>query len=124
VVVGRGAAAEEAEFGFGGDLVARPGRDEDGISGGDIAGFAVDLHQGGAFEKEIKFLAELVVVAFGGLARSHGGLGQTLLFDGCVGAVEDAADGGPVFGREGALISDWLHYHGPKICDFSRDAPL
>ena len=43
VIVGRGAAAEEAEIGFGRDLVPRAGGDQDGVSGTDVARDAVDL---------------------------------------------------------------------------------
>jgi len=124
VVVGWGAAAEEAEVCFRGDLVAGAGGDEDGVAAGDVAGFAVDFHDGVAFEEEVEFFAEFVVVAVGGLAGGHGGFGEALLFDGGVGAVEDAADGGAVLGGEGALIFELLDYHAGRICDFSRDAPL
>ncbi len=75
MVVGRRAAAEKAEIGFRGDLVAGAGRDENGVAGADVAGFAADLHLRGAFEKEIELLAEFVVVALGGLAGGHGGFG-------------------------------------------------
>jgi hypothetical protein len=124
VVVGWGAAAEEAEVGFGGDLVAGADGYEDGVAGGDVAGGAVDFHEGGAFEEEVEFFAEFVVVAVGGLAGGHGGFGQALFCDGGVGAVEDAADGGAVFGGEGALIFELLDYHRGRICDFSKVAPL
>jgi hypothetical protein len=124
VVVGWGAAAEEAEMGFGGDLVSGTGGDEDGVTRGDVAGFAVDFHLRGAFEEEVEFFADFVVVAVGGLAGGHGGFGEALLFYGGVGAVEDAADGGAVFGGEGALIFKLLHYHPGRICDFSKVALL
>ena len=104
--------------------MAGSGGNEDGITGADFAGFAIDVHEGRAFEEEVKLLADFVVVAFGGLAGSHGGFGQTVLFDGRIGAVEDAADGGAVFGREGALIFELLDYHLRIICDFSKVARL
>jgi hypothetical protein len=124
MVVEGGAGAKEAEFRPCGDLVAGAGGNEDGVAGADVTGFAIDVHEGRALEEEIKFLAEFVVVAFGGLTRSHGGLGQTVFFHGRIGAVEDAANGGAVFGREGALIFELLDYHLRIICDFSKVARL
>lgn len=112
VVVGWGAAAEEAEWGVGGDLVTGAGGDEDGVAGADVSGGALDFHAGGALEEEIKFLADFVVMAVGGLSGCHGGFGEALLFDRGVGAVEDAADGGAVLSGEGALIFDLPDYHG------------
>jgi hypothetical protein len=124
VVVRWGAAAEKAEICFGGDLVAGAGRDEDGVTGADVAGFAVDFHERGPFEEEVEFFAEPVVVAVGGLAGGHGGFGEALFFDRGVGAVEDATDGGAVFGGEGALIFELLDYHVWRLCDFLKVAPL
>ena len=101
--IGRRAAAKEAERLPGGDLV--PGRrgDQNGVTGTDGSGFAVDLHGAVAFQDEVKLLAEFVVVAFGGAAGGDGGFGEALVFDGCVGPVEDAADLGAILGGEGFL---------------------
>lgn len=111
MVVGRSAAAEEAEWGVRGDLVTGAGGDENSVAGADVLGGVVDFHAGVAFEEEIKLLAKFVVMAVGGLSGCHGGLGEALLFDGGVGAVEDAADGGAVLGGEGALIFELPDYH-------------
>ena len=111
VVVGRCAAAEEAEFCLCGDLVAGASRDEDGVAGTHGTGFAVDFHLRGSLEEEVEFFEELVVVAVGGLAGGHAGFGQALFFDGGVGAVEDTADGRAVLRGEGALIFELLDYH-------------
>ena len=101
-----------------GDLVAGAGGDEDGVAGTDVTGLAVDFHLGGAFEEEVEFFAEFVVVAVGGLAGGHAGFGEALFFDRGVGAVEDAADGRAVLRGEGALIFELLHYHGGEDMRF------
>ena len=96
----RGAAAEEAQRGEGGDLVPGSPWDEDGVTGGDFAGGAVDFHGAGAFEQKIKLLAQFVVVAVGGGPHREGGLGQTLVLDRGICAIQDTAYRGAVFGRE------------------------
>lgn len=112
VGVGRGAAAEEAQRGEGGDLVACSGRDEYGVAGCGLAGVAVDLDAGGALEEEVDFLGKKVAVALGRSARREGGLGEALVAGRGVGGVEDLADGGAVFGGEGRLCGDGLEGHG------------
>jgi hypothetical protein len=119
VGVGRSAAAEEAEVGEGGDLVARAGRDEDGVAGVGVAGGAVDFDEGGAFEEEVDFFGEEVAVALGGGAGGEGGFGEALVADGGVGGVEDFADGGAVFGGEGGLGGEGVEGHGSDGWDKS-----
>ena len=87
------------------------GWDEDGVAGGDLAAFAVDLHGPLPFEDEVELLAEFVVVALGGLADGDGGFGEALVLHGGVGAVEDAADGAAVFGGKGGLRGKSLDSH-------------
>lgn len=101
--VRRCTAAEETEGLVGGDLMPGTRWDEDGIARGNGLFLAVDLHRAGAFEDEVEFLAELVVVTLGGLADRHGGFGQALVLHGGIRAVEDAADGAAVLGSEGSL---------------------
>jgi hypothetical protein len=48
------------------------GWDEDGIAWGHGALLAIDFHGSLAFEDEVEFFAELVVVAFGRLADGDG----------------------------------------------------
>ncbi len=112
MAIRRGAAAEEAEFFGGGDLMPGSGGNEDGITGGDVAGFAVDFHDAVTFEDEVKFLAQFVMVALGGLTDRDGGLGQRLVLHGRVGAIEDAADGAAVFRGEGSLLGKVVDGHG------------
>jgi len=108
-------AAEEAEGLSGGDLVPRAGRNEDGVAGGDGAGFAVDLDVAVAFENKVEFFAEPVVVALGGLANGDGGFGEALVLHRGVRAVEDAADGAAVFGGEGGLRGKRIDGHGERL---------
>jgi len=89
--------------------------DEDGVAWGDGAGGAVDFHFGGAFKDEVKFFANAMVVAFGGAAGGEGGLGEGLVLDWGVGEVEQAADGGAVFGGEGGLGGEGTDDHRGEI---------
>lgn len=116
MAVRRSTAAEQPQsLAFvGGDLVPGGSRDEDGVAGGDGFGFAVEFHEAGAFEDEVEFLTDLVVVALGGTAGGEGGFGQALELDGGVGAVEDAADGGAVLGGEGRLGGKRVDCHGGR----------
>ena len=88
------------------------GWNEDSISVGDVAGFAVDFHGAVAFEDEVELLAELMVMALGGFADGDGGLGEALVLHGGIRAVEDAADGAAVFGCEGRLLGKRVDRHG------------
>ena len=69
VVVWRRATAEQAQVGFGGDLVARASGNKNGVAGANLASRAVKIHERGAFQQKIKFLAGLVVMALSGLPR-------------------------------------------------------
>src|SRR5690349_7783638 len=96
----RGAAAAEPQGSGGGDLVPGAGRDENGVSGADYPGGAVDFHGAGAFEEEIELLAQFVVVAVGGGADREAGFGEALVLDRGICAIEDTAYRGTIFGRE------------------------
>jgi hypothetical protein len=85
---------------------------EDGVAGIDDLSGAIDFHFGGAFEDEVEFLAEAMVVAFGGAAGAEGGFGEGLVLDGGVGEVEKASNRGAVFGREGRLMGEGADDHG------------
>ena len=111
VRVGRGAAAEEAEGFAGCDGVPCAGRDEDRVAGADGARLSVDFHFTAAAEDEIKLLGESVIMALRGSACGDLRLGEALVFDGRVGSVEDAADGGAVLGGEGFLVGEVEHGH-------------
>lgn len=84
-----GTTAEETEGrgGGGGDLMPGTWRDEDGIARMDKLGFAIDLHVTAAFDDVIKLLAELMVVAFGGLAGRNAGFSKRLIPHGSVGEI-------------------------------------
>lgn len=84
---------------------------QDGIAGADVAGFAVDLHGPLPFEDEVEFFAELVVVAVGRLAHGDRGFSEALILHRRVGAVQDAADGAAVLGREGRLMGKLVEGH-------------
>ena len=107
--IGWGAAAEKAQRFAGGDGVPGTRRDEDGIAGADGARLAVDLHFALALEDEIKLLCEPVVMPLRGRAGGDLRLGEALLFDRGIGAVEDAADGRAVLGGEGFLVGEAEH---------------
>ena len=77
--------------------------DEDSVAWVNDLGDAVDLHFGIAFEDEVKFLADSMVMTLGSTTRWHTGLGKRLVFDGGVGKIQEAADGGTIFRGEGGL---------------------
>ncbi len=52
-----------------------------------------------------------MVVALTDLSLGHGGFGQRLVLHGGVGAIEQAADGGAVFGDEGYLSGELIYGH-------------
>ena len=103
VIVGGSAGAEEGEIGGSGDLVPSTGGNENGVADFDRAGVAVEFHGAGAGKEEVNFFGEFVVMAVGGFTGWEEGFGEALIGDRGVGAVEDAADGGAVFGGEGFL---------------------
>lgn len=96
----RGAAAEEAQGCLRGDLVPCPWGNENGVAGADFLGVAVDFHGASAFQEEIKFLAQFVVVAIGGSPLGDGGFGEALIRNRGICAIEDTAYRGAIFGRE------------------------
>jgi len=85
---------------------------EDGVAGIDCLCGTIDFHFGRAFEDEIEFFAEAMVVAFGGTAGGEGGFGEGLILDGGVSEVEQASNCGAVFGREGRLVGEGADDHG------------
>lgn len=98
--VGRRAATQEPQRGGGRDLVPGARRDENRIAGADRAGFRIDFHNASPLEHKIEFLAQLVVMAVGGPPGGKGGFREALVGDRGIGAVEDAPDGGTIFGGE------------------------
>ena len=85
--------------------------DEDGVAGVDGLSGAIDFHFGRAFEDEVEFFTEAMVVAFGSAAGGEGGFGEGLVLDGGVGQVEQASNRGAVFGREGRLLGEGADDH-------------
>ena len=80
-----------------------PRWDEDGVTWDHATGDASDLHLGAAFENEIEFLTESMVVTLSAATSGHGGFGERLVLHGCVRQVQETADGGTVLGGEGRL---------------------
>ena len=85
---------------------------QDGVAWADGTNFAIDFHGPSAFEDEVEFLAELVVVSLGGLAYGDGGFGEGLVLDGCIGLIEDATDRAAIFGGEWRLLGKLVDRHG------------
>ena len=112
VGIWRSAAAEQAECLGGVDLVPGAGGNEDGITWGDSAGSAIDLHGSMAFEDEVELLTELVIVTLGRLSNGDGGFGEGLVLNRCVGLIQDATDRAAIFGGEGCLLGKLVDGHG------------
>lgn len=81
----------------------RAWRNQDRVTRSDRRSFPVDFHRAFAFQQKVEFLSPLVIMPFGCAPRRDAGLGETLIEDGCVGAVKDAANPRTVLGRKGFL---------------------
>jgi short-subunit dehydrogenase len=119
-----GAAAEETEGLGGGDLMPGARGNKDGIAWGDELVYSIYFHVSGAFENEVKFFTELVVMALRGMADGYGGLGERLILHRGVGQVQEAADAAAVFGGEGNLFRKWVDGHADArmVCLCTRRA--
>lgn len=100
VGVGRGATTEEAEIFVGPDRVSRSGRDQNTVAGCHSPGLFIDPHGSPALEEKIKFFGELVIMRNGCMPGGQACLGEALVFDWRIGAVEDTANLGTIFGRK------------------------
>ena len=107
----RRAAAEEPERGGSGDFVPCPRRDKDRVARADRLFFAVHVHLTRAFKDEIKFLAKSMIMALRVRAHGERGLGETLVLNGSIGPVENAADTGPIFCGKWLLFGEILDDH-------------
>jgi len=85
---------------------------QDGVAWADWANYAIDFHGSSAFEDEIEFLAELVVVSLGGLSYGDGGFGEGLVLDWRIGLIQDATDRAAIFGGEWRLLGKLVDRHG------------
>ena len=72
---------------------------------------SVDFHDAAAFEDEVKFLAEPMMVSLGRLADGNRGFVQGLVLDRGVCVVEKASDGAAVLGYEWFLRGKWVDGH-------------
>ncbi len=88
------------------------GWNENGVARADLPLCAVDFHEARAFEDEIEFLGDPVKVSLGGIPCGDPGLGETLVLHRCIGAIENAADGGAVLGGKRRLLIEVLDKHG------------
>ena len=112
VGIGRSAAAEQAESLGGSDLMPGAGGNEDCITWGDSAGFAIDFHGAVAFEDKVELFTELVIVTLGRLSNGDGGFGEGLVLNRCIGLIQDATDRATVFGGEWRLLGKLVDRHG------------
>src|SRR5689334_1764974 len=72
--------------------VPRAGRDEDGIARADHSTFAVEFYLARAFEDEIKFLRELVIVSLCPASRRDLRFGKALVLDRRIRAIDNRTD--------------------------------
>ena len=86
--------------------------DQDGIARLNSLSFSIDLHDPVAFKNEVEFLAQFVVVTLGRLTDRDGGLSEGVVLDGCIGAIQDAADGTAVLRGEVNLLGKLVDRHG------------
>ena len=88
------------------------GRDQDGVTRLHVFELIVDLHLPLAFEDEIKFLTDAMVMTLSGAAGGDGGLSQRLIFNRGVGEIQQTANGRTVFGGKRRLCGDGANDHG------------
>ena len=87
------------------------GWDENGIAGADLTNGAIDVHDGDAFEQEIDFFADAMVMPRGDATCGQARFGQALFFHRCIRAIENASDGRTIDGDERLLIGKLLNGH-------------
>ena len=92
VRVRRRAAAEKAQWFCSHDGVPRAWRDEDRIASPDLATFTVELYLARAFEDEIKFLRDLVIVPLCPASRGDARFSKALHLNGGIRAIENRTD--------------------------------
>lgn len=90
--VGWRATAQETHACVGVDLMPGTGRDKNGVSRHDIPRFSINFHRGMALQQVVKLFAVPVVMALGGCTGREAGLGQTLIFDGSAGKIEQTTN--------------------------------
>lgn len=112
------AAAEKAQRLGRRDLMPGTGRDQNAIPGPDGTFFPVEFHAAGAFEDEVEFLAELVVMAIRCGTDRKTCLRQTLVPHRGVRLVENTANRRAVLGRKFLLIPEVLDNHRPDFMRF------
>ncbi len=84
---------------------------ENCISRGDFTGFPVDFHEAAAGEDEVNFLAGPMVMALRAAFGGKRSFCEALIFNGCVGVVENASDCGSVSGGERSLFCNLIDCH-------------
>jgi len=96
--VGWRAATQKSQWRDGADGVDAPRGDQDGIPRSDLARLAIQGEAPMALEYEIEFFRGPVQVRLGGGPGRERGLGEALFLDWRARAVQEAPDGGSVFG--------------------------
>lgn len=89
----------------------RAGRDEDRIARADHSAVAIEFYFARAFEDEIKFLRDLVMVALCPASRGDARFGKALVLNGRIRAIENRTDSGAVFRDEWGLGRQILDGH-------------
>jgi hypothetical protein len=90
----------------------RAGRDEDRIARADHATVAVEVYFARAFEDEIKFLRDLVIVPLCAASFGDARFREALVLDGRIRAIENRTDGRAVFRGKSRLGREILDGHG------------
>jgi hypothetical protein len=111
VGIRRRAATEKAERLCGRDRVPRARRDEDRIARADRLAFAVEFYLARAFEDEIEFLRDPVIVPLRPASCGDARFCKALVLNGRIGAIENRTDSRAVFRDKRPLGREILDGH-------------
>ncbi len=89
----------------------RTRRDQNCVPGSHFPGFPVDFHEAASGENEVNFLTGAMVVPLRTAFERERCFCEALIFNGCVGEVENAADRGTVSGGKRSLFCDLIDCH-------------
>ena len=110
--IGRSAAAEKSQAIFCRDLMPGSRRNEDAVAGPDLTDFSVDFHGACPFKNEINLLGQAMIMPLSRAPSGNAGLGEALVGDRRIGAVENAANRGAIGRGEWRLLIELLDGHG------------
>lgn len=87
------------------------GRDENRVARRDFSFDPVDLHDAAPASEIVEFLTDLVVMPLDFRAGRQARFSEALIFDRSIREIQQAPDGGPIFGGERDLLLAVTDFH-------------